>query len=426
MPLSTFGRKVFGDEKADKIYAYLKFFRAKFNNLKSLHYSEIIDKESIKVFEIPKHHVFFGYYDIQQLNLKEDKMLVHVVPKRSTIDRNKKEAEIGYFNVKSGEYFALTNTRTWCWQQGARLRWHPINDNYILFNDMFDFKYITIIWDVVNNCYIGQIDTALYDIDRQFSYGLSLNFSRLQRLRPGYGYDLLPDVTIIDHAPENDGVFLVDLQKNESRLIIKLRDLALDVDKSMEHQHYINHLSFAPDGNNFIFFHVWRIRGTKKWATRLYVAETLEANLKLLESNDVVSHYAWKNNEELLVTCLTKNKEQYYAEYNIISGRKRIVNQKILSKDGHPSFTPNSSVFISDTYPQKNEKQVLFVHNIIENRNYAIVELFSDPRYYGERRCDLHPRISSSGRFITIDSTFQDGLRKTVLVETDKIKYLWS
>src|SRR5690606_41633807 len=52
----------------------------------------------------------------------------------------------------------------------------------------------------------------------------------------------------------------------------------------------------------------------------------------------------------------------YTTLFRSISGRKRIVNQKILSKDGHPSFTPNSSVFISDTYPQKNEKQVLFVH----------------------------------------------------------------
>ena len=61
--------------------------------------------------------------------------------------------------------------------------------------------------------------------------------------------------------------------------------------------------------------------------------------------------------------------------------------------------------FISDTYPQKNDFQTLFFASLKDDHYKECARIYSDPRLFGERRCDLHPRISKDGTLITIDST---------------------
>ena len=247
---------------------------------------------------------------------------------------------------------------------------------------------------------------------------MSLNFARLQRLRPGYGYNTLDDLTINDNAPKDDGIFLVDLISQDSHLIIKLRDLALKVDPDFKFPHYINHISISPDGKHFIFFHVWQLENEYHWKTRLYVSDIKGKELKLLESKHKVSHYTWKNNEEILITCYD-NKIQYYAIYNIHTKEKKIVNIESLNLDGHPTFFKNKELIISDTYPKKYNYQTLYIHNLKKNENRELLRLYSDPRMYGEKRCDLHPRLSPSEKYIICDSTFESGLRKIILIKNE-------
>ena len=41
-------------------------------------------------------------------------------------------------------------------------------------------------------------------------------------------------------------------------------------------------------------------------------------------------------------------------------------------------------------------------------------------KYYGYKRCDLHPRWSPDGNFISIDSTHEEK-RKTFLINVSKV-----
>ena len=85
-------------------------------------------------------HTFFGYYDIAQMNIKEDKILAHVV-KHNAVTSNDR-AIVGYFSITEKKFVQITTTRAWCWQQGARLRWHPLNSNRIILNDVEDEHYL--------------------------------------------------------------------------------------------------------------------------------------------------------------------------------------------------------------------------------------------------------------------------------------------
>ena len=85
-----------------------------------------------RIFGRKNHHVFFGYYDLQQLNKESNKILVlqvgkHATPKHSV-------AKVCYIDLHNGKFHFICNTRAWCWQQGARVRWCDDDQNCILVN----------------------------------------------------------------------------------------------------------------------------------------------------------------------------------------------------------------------------------------------------------------------------------------------------
>ena len=370
---------------------------------------------TMNIYSEPNSHTFFGYYDIPQLDRNESKLLAHIIP--LTADSQKDSAKVGYFNIGENRFHAVAETNAWCWQQGARLRWHPINDNWIVFNNVAEGRYVTQIWDIDNNECKKVIDRPLYDFNQKFTFGLSLNFSRLQRLRPGYGYNTLHDQTEDENAPEDEGIFYVDLEQNQSELIVKLRELAENVDPDLKYQHYINHISIAPDGKRFMFFHIWNVSSGTGWRTRLFSFDLENKELVLLEDVDKVSHYDWRGNEEILVTCYRENKSQYYALYNVNTHEKTLVAETLLIKDGHPSFEGNENAFITDTYPLAHCKQRIYRYHLGDTKLDTIVTIYSSPVMSGEKRCDLHPRLSMSEKWISFDSTYSQNRRKIIVLK---------
>lgn len=413
-------KKIIGQDNITFAKQNLKFIRDK----KYLHsHSRIqIENKSLlyKTFAQVNKHVFFGYYDLSQFDKDEKRLLVHVVKKGA--DPAKDKAELGYFYVTSGDYVPLAHTNAWCWQQGARLRWHPTRMNTVLFNDMRNGKYLTRMVDLETRKTTSIIESALYDIDATGTFGLSVNFSRLQRLRPGYGYSTSPDTTIGQAAPIDDGIFYVDIINNNRELLVSLADLAKNVDDSIADEHYINHVSISPDGTKFMFFHIWTLKGSTRWKTRLYVYDLEDKKLNVLEKQDRVSHYNWIGNDKLLVTCWDKSRKQYYCIYDVHSGEKTILKDDNLTHDGHPSFIQDKNIFISDTYPLKNNMQNLFEYDLASNKYKPIVKLYSEPRLFDEKRCDLHPKVSASRKYITIDTTYQNGERQVMLIKNWEIK----
>src|SRR5262245_22653241 len=71
------------------------------------------------------HHCFFGYYDVTPFDKSGSRLLAGL---RSTA-LGKRAAgtplQVGYFDLRDAEsrFFACGETRTWCWQQSARLQW---------------------------------------------------------------------------------------------------------------------------------------------------------------------------------------------------------------------------------------------------------------------------------------------------------------
>lgn len=382
-------------------------------NMYVKHPSIDINSDMVKDFQTisdKKNHIFCGYYDYFPIN--NDKLLCQMVKKYSKTKKD--DSIIGYYDLKENKLIEVTKTSAWCYQQGSRLHWSKIHKNAFFYNDVYNNSYCTYLYDINKGKIVKRIDRALYDISHNEELGASLNFSRLQRLRKGYGYDRLDDDSRKDNAPKKDGLFLVDIKKNESCLILSLNDLAQEVDGKHQYQHYINHICFSPEDDKIMFFHIWNYGAWPGWKTRLCVYDIDKKKLEVLESVDNVSHYDWMNNNEILITgCRLHTKENFYRIYNIKERKYRELKNQDLSIDGHPTVCDMGKYFISDTYPNNDFVQELFYYNFKRDQKKFIAKVFSDPRLSGEFRCDLHPKVE--GNIIVVDSTFKKEKRSIII-----------
>lgn len=408
-------KKILGDNISSKI-GIIKKYLMSIPKILSKQTLKISSKkiERVEIYELKNKNVFCGYYDLKPI--QDNKILVHVCKKNSNTKSD--EIELGYFNMDTKNYVKIINTKAWSWQQGSRLRWSNIEKNVIYYNDVENEKYCMKKYDIEKNETLQVVPYPIYDMDYKEEYGVTVNFSRLQRLRPGYGYNYLEDVTVNQKAPEDDGVFAVNLKTNESKLLISLKELAELVDKELEFEHYINHISLSPEGDKIMFFHLWTKPGVDMWNNELCVINIDGSGFKVLEDKEKVSHYDWKNNNELLITGVKQNKEEFYRYYNTDTLEKTDVIGKNLKRDGHPIHSLDKCVFYSDTYPDnKTCMQNLFEYNM-KNKEYTLLlEAFANPRLVGEKRCDLHPKFISKENVIIIDSTFKKCKRNLVLIK---------
>lgn len=360
-----------------------------------------------------KTHCFFGYYDLQQLNSHHDKMLFHCLD--CNAQNGKDKISICLYDIESGETTILDESKAWSWQQGCRLRWHPQTNNLIIFNDCIDNEYVTIIYDIDLRKRVKVLPIAMYDINSKFKYGLSINFSRLQRLRPGYGYCILPDKTKYEFAPSNDGLLLYDFQTEKKKLLISLDELA-NKSNTKNQWNYLNHISFSPNGSKFMFFHIVTGPPLSRWKVWLYIANSDGSNLHCIENDMSASHYCWRNNDELLITtCGFGGSKSNYVLYNVNTGEKHIIESTYLHNDGHPNFFPDKDRLISDTYPQENSIQRIFSIKKDGSGYSPICAVYHDERMFEEKRCDTHPRLFNDGSYFSIDTTYKGGVRSCLL-----------
>lgn len=369
--------------------------------------------DSYEIIGLPNKHVFFGYYDLQQLDKSGQRALIHIIDK-NRCNPAEDLAGIAIYHIDEKKTEVLTQTRAWSWQQGARLRWHPCKPETVLFNDVEDGKYVTVECDIISHSRETIAPMPMYDVTPDMHYGLSVNFSRLQRLRPGYGYSTLKDDTAGISSLKEEGIFRYDFEKQESKLLISLDQLAHNCPKLKNVEHYINHISIAPSGRKFMFFHLWASIQSSIWDMNLYVADIETGEMNCIETEEIASHYSWRSDSELLVTTAAlHNSQSKYILYNLDRHSKQVLKGKWLTRDGHPTAINDSDCFVSDTYPIGCE-QFLF----LEEREVGteLARVYADPRMFDDMRCDLHPRVSLEHKQITIDSTFNHKVRQVVLL----------
>lgn len=374
---------------------------------------------------------WFGYYDKTPFSHDNSRILAAAMT--CTRDWSKQTArfplKVGCFDwadVAGGNpvFHQFAATETWSWQQGCMLQWFPGDPNrLVLYNKLVDGQYGSVIQDVFNHSILTSYRMPIYAVDPAGRWGVSLDFSRLERLRPGYGYVNHPDKTAESLCPEDDGLWLMDLRSGHQRMLVTVRQLARHVPQpSMETAaHYINVPLFSLDGSRIVFLHLWLSDGSRR--NRLMCYDLADASLRVLDDAATISHFNWMSNDELLCFRSPFQGSAAYYIYKLPRGRDPecvpCETMEVLM-DGHPSMSPKGDWVVTDSYPDRMGEQSLCVCSLQERTVTEVGRFYSAYRYRGAVRCDLHPRWDNQGKRICFDSTHQ-GRRAMYVFDADLV-----
>lgn len=374
---------------------------------------------------------FFGYYDKSPWDATGRYMLCMKANNTWSEPDPLSTAEIILIDTKCNvndyanyNYEVIAKTHTWNVQQGCMAQWlGPEFSSKILYNDLRDGKYCSVILDVVSK-EERVLPLPVYTVSADGKTALSLDFSRLHSLRLGYGYAALPEKTKGIALPNETCIWKMDIESGEVVELLKYTDFANFQPRSeMQEEgavHKVNHLMLSPNGKRFMVLYRWYC-GQRKY-TRLITCNIDGTDMYLLSDDDMVSHCYWKDDKHII--AFENNHGEgtgYYLMKDKTHENTHLWPQ--LSNDGHPSYCPtDKSLVVFDTYPDRARIQEVKVarDTDVEGKEIKVLaRVFAPFKYDNDTRCDLHPRWSRDGKKICFDACFE-GHRGLYVVEVKK------
>ncbi len=307
------------------------------------------------------------------------------------------------------------------------LQWLPGSTTKILWNDREDDRFVCHILDVRTQ-QRRTIPHPFYSVSPDGKSAVSLDFRRVNDVRPGYGYAGLNDPYADDLAPKETGVFHVDLETGKSTLIIPLADIArmgVIPNEKLGIKHYFNHLLFSPDGSRFIALHRWRYPNGSR-LTRMITAKPDGSDIRIVVGNGYTSHFIWRDNKHILAQSRhllgNNNWGNFLFEDTIGGGDVKQVGRGILDPSGHISYLSGIEWILNDTYPKGTERmQTPHLYHVKTQRRIDLGHFHLPKLYSGEWRVDTHPRFSPDGRYVCIDAPHENKGRQLHLIDISEI-----
>ena len=362
---------------------------------------------------------WFGYYD----KLQFDPSSRFALGMRTTVDKRTPQPddviEIGMIDLEDDcRWTKLGESRAWCWQQGCMLQWIPNSPTDVIWNDREGDRFVSRIVNVKTK-EMRTLPKAIYALSPDGTFAVGTEFSRINSLRPGYGYVGVDDPFHDVKAPKDIGIYRMDLKTGEHTLLASLGQLAelphngKDVTDNF---HWFNHLLVNTDGTRLTFLHRWRKERADRqtmagsgWATRMFTLGTDGSDLYLLSTG--VSHFVWADPTHIAAFIwkdATKNMKLYLAEDKTQNLTPVGHGPGMVEVDGHNTFIPHTANrwILNDTYPQTPERlQTLYLYDTLNDKRFDLGRFHQPREFTGEWRVDLHARTSPNGKRVIFDST---------------------
>lgn len=377
-------------------------------------------------------HYFFGYYDRNPWNHDRTLHLAMRIPQGERLPVRGETAEIGV--IGDGGYRPLVTTRAWCHQQGCMELFLPRRPDCFIFNDydVAEGKMVARIFQPGKGV-VGRYELPIYAISPDGRWGVSLNFSRIPRR--GYSYaDAVLSEDLHPADSDADGLWLVDLDSGETKLIVSYRTM---IERhpfayGIEGRHiWMNHAIFNCDSSRllWLFRECDDPRGmSKMWQTFMYTCSLdgsdAECILPEVYWKSRISHQIWgRTPREILVDADWTG--EGHAAVVLDESRRPFLAEKLSSGHGrmsHMVFSPDGKHILADSYPDAEGFQTLILIDVASGK-WELLGRFlhrTPPEYPVEVRCDLHPRWSPDGRLVTVDS-IHSGRRGIYLLDLSPI-----
>lgn len=362
---------------------------------------------------------WFGYYDKFQVDPTGRYALGCRVGFEGRSPSPSDELEIGIIDLQGkNTWRKLGNSKAWGWQQSCMLQWIPGSATEVIWNDREGENHVSRIANIVT----GEqrvLPMPVYALAPNGKFAIGTAFNRIQNLRPGYGYVGLPDPYQSTKAPREIGLTKIDLQSGHHELLISIAEMAqlphLGEDVS-NNWHWFNHLLVSPDSKRLLFLHRWRpellepqVMARTGFVTRMITLDSDGKNLFVADPSGYSSHFVWKDPKHIFAWTKPIGRDAGFWLLEDQSDNMHPVGEETMTSNGHNTYVPNTNDewVLNDTYPNKNRDITLYLYHIPTKRQVILGKFHSPESYFGEWRCDLHPRCDQAGQRVFFDSTHE-------------------
>lgn len=378
----------------------------------------------------PAFH-WFGYYDKLQFDPSNRYVLGMEVKFEHRSPGAEDEIRIGMVDLKDNDrWIDLGSSRSWGWQQGCMLQWIPGSKEEIIWNDREKNHFVSRILNIRTGK-LRTLPEAVYALSPDGKWAIGTSFSRIQNLRPGYGYPGINDPYENLKAPSEIGLYKVDLTTSESNMLFSLKDLSSipHNGKSVEdNYHWFNHLLVNTDGTRFTFLHRWRHERSDRqtmavggFTTRMFTASNSGTDLYCIDPSGSTSHFIWEDPSHINAFTKPEGNEWGFYILEDTTGSYRQIGKEKMSVNGHQTYLPwgnGREWLLCDNYASGSDRnQKPYVYHIPTDRRIDIGSFAMPAEYKGEWRCDLHPRSSPDGKMVCIDSPHGGNGRQLYLID---------
>ena len=375
----------------------------------------------LQVTDNSKEHFLASYYGINSFDGTQRYLTVLQTDIKYRLPDENDPATLGLLDISSNQFIPLTETRAWNFQQGCMAHWLGTNpDSLIIYNDIREGKYVSIIMNVFTREELKVFPYPVSAVSPDGREAVSINFSRLRITRPDYGYggdlqDPLGDIAF----PDDDGLFLLDLETGESRLIVSYKQVEELVPPVGESDiAWFNHTLFSRKGSK-IFWLSRQMDGNRRITTSLTVNRDGTELQRCFPDNWEGSHFDWLNDDELMVTANYQGLQYAHVLFTVGKQDYKRLGNGLLDYDGHGAFSPDEKWMITDTYPSRGlREQKLYLMDMETEAVLPLGRFTQPPEFTGHWRCDLHARYSPLGDIIAFNST-HTGSRQVYIFKFD-------
>jgi hypothetical protein len=373
----------------------------------------------------PKFH-WFAYYDKLQFDPGVRYALSNEVDFEHRSPTADDAIKVGMVDLKAGDrWIELGESRAWCWQQGCMLQWRPGSETEVLWNDREGDRFVCHILDVETRKK-RTIPHPVYTVSPCGKWAVAPDFRRVNDMRPGYGYAGLPDPHKDELAPEESGIFRVDLETGQEKLLLSLAEIVRIPFEKYDltgAKHWFNHLLVSPDGSRFEFLHRWRMEGLKSFGTRMLTAAADGSDVRVIDPSGYTSHFIWRDPNHILAwSRADSHGDAFYLYEDRQGGKVEVVGEGVMTVNGHCTYLPGNEWILNDTYPQGQERhQNPYLYHVATGRRVPLGHFHLPKEYSGEWRCDTHPRFSPDGKLVCLDSPHTGEGRQLHLIDISGI-----
>ena len=394
----------------------------------------------------PHEHFLASYFAIDSWSPDYRYLLVLETDLNGRLPEANERCTLGVVDLQDGNRFIpVTTTACWNFQEAAMAFW--MDNDTILFNDVRDGKFSTVIMNWREKRDIRVLPRPVSAVSEDRTWAVSVNYARLYLLRPDYGYagpGQDPQETV--EWPEDDGLWTMDLRTGESRLILSVAATRSQqpepkrvAGKPGQPLAYHCHTVISKDGRK-IFFLARSVDWFDKVAHRIPYWNTTSFTVnrdgtelrRCFKDGWAGSHFNWApdGSHRMLVTATWNDRKDPNAtgrawstvEFEVgKESEVRRIGAGVLDQDWHCIYSPDGLFMSGETYWNKYNERPWVLVRLADGMTMPMGSFYV-PEAYRQTywRCDLHARYRPDGRQIAFNSVHEGSRQVYVRDITDR------